>query len=372
MIRLVSASRLRCLSSTGSPTRTRISGRSARSKRGRRRLRGHTCSVPHRPTGMTGAWVAWARRAAPQRPFSSGSKNAGPRGIVPSGRQRHGLAGPQGADGVLQRLARTRRAVDPDAAGHLRQEPDDRGVEDLLLAEEAERAPGLAEHGPDDGGVEVAAVVEHGDHRAASSGCSRCRRCRGGRWPAARGAAAGRVHSCSSRPAILSTPSGRSKWRSGQPFRRARATSRTSALTAVGLPDGVEQRGVVVAVAVGPRAAQVDAGVGGPRPDGLQLAPAPHERAVDLARVGAVGRCPLRGDDGVEAEPFGERRDERRRAGRRHDEQRGRPRGARPSRPGRTAGPSRRARRRPPRRRPARRRPASRPSPWRPGGRSAR
>ena len=34
---------------------------------------------------MTGAPVAWARRAAPQRPFSTGSKNAGPRGIVPSG-----------------------------------------------------------------------------------------------------------------------------------------------------------------------------------------------------------------------------------------------------------------------------------------------
>ena len=85
MIRLVSASRLRYLRSTGSPTRTRITGRSVKSKRGSRRLRGHTRSVPHRPTGMTGAWVAWARRAAPQRPFSSGSKNAGPRGIVPSG-----------------------------------------------------------------------------------------------------------------------------------------------------------------------------------------------------------------------------------------------------------------------------------------------
>ena len=34
---------------------------------------------------MTGARVAAARRAAPQRPRSSVAKNAGPRGMVPSG-----------------------------------------------------------------------------------------------------------------------------------------------------------------------------------------------------------------------------------------------------------------------------------------------
>ena len=52
---------------------------------GSRLERGHTRSVPHSPIGMTGAFVSAASRAAPQRPFSSGSKNAGPRGIVPCG-----------------------------------------------------------------------------------------------------------------------------------------------------------------------------------------------------------------------------------------------------------------------------------------------
>jgi hypothetical protein len=52
---------------------------------GSRLERGQTFSVPHSPTGITGAFVIAASRAAPQRPFSSGSKNAGPRGIVPCG-----------------------------------------------------------------------------------------------------------------------------------------------------------------------------------------------------------------------------------------------------------------------------------------------
>ncbi len=52
---------------------------------GKRALRGQTFSVPQSPTGITGTRVWAARRAAPQRPLSSGSKNAGPRGMVPWG-----------------------------------------------------------------------------------------------------------------------------------------------------------------------------------------------------------------------------------------------------------------------------------------------
>ena len=51
---------------------------------GSRHERGHTFSVPHRPIGMTGARVIAASRAAPQRPFSTGSKNAGPAGSCPA------------------------------------------------------------------------------------------------------------------------------------------------------------------------------------------------------------------------------------------------------------------------------------------------
>ena len=75
--------------------------------------------------------------------------------------------------------------------------------------------------------------------------------------------------------------------------------------------DGVEERAVVVAVAVGVRGAQVDACLGGPAADGLELAPSPDERSIHCARVGAVLRRPPRGDDGVEPQPLGERRDER-------------------------------------------------------------
>ena len=53
---------------------------------GRRAERGHTSSVPHSPTGTTGAAVMAARRAVPDFPLSTGSKKASPRGIVPWGR----------------------------------------------------------------------------------------------------------------------------------------------------------------------------------------------------------------------------------------------------------------------------------------------
>ena len=126
-------------------SRTRIGTGSRRSSRGRRWLRGHTFSVPHSPHGITGACVAWASRAAPQRPFSTGSKNAGPRGIVPSG----AIATASPASST--RMACSSGSFEPDdrltrmPPAIFDQTADDRDVEDLLLAEEAERATGLAE-----------------------------------------------------------------------------------------------------------------------------------------------------------------------------------------------------------------------------------
>ena len=51
--------------------------------------------------------------------------------------------------GLLQRLVGTRAAIDADPAHRRRELTDQRCVEDLLLAEEPERATGGAEHGPD-------------------------------------------------------------------------------------------------------------------------------------------------------------------------------------------------------------------------------
>ena len=54
--------------------------------------RGHTCSVPHTPNGMTGAPVAAAKRAAPVLPRRRGSKNASPPRDRPLGRDDQHLA----------------------------------------------------------------------------------------------------------------------------------------------------------------------------------------------------------------------------------------------------------------------------------------
>ena len=50
---------------------------------GSRAERGHTFSVPQIPIGITGAPLIAASRAAPQRPRSSGSKNARHAGSCP-------------------------------------------------------------------------------------------------------------------------------------------------------------------------------------------------------------------------------------------------------------------------------------------------
>ena len=90
MILLVSATALfrrRPSPATGGPTRTvTVGAPSTLASFGRRAERGQTASVFHRPTGTTAAPVEAASRAAPVLPWSTGSKKACPRGIVPCGR----------------------------------------------------------------------------------------------------------------------------------------------------------------------------------------------------------------------------------------------------------------------------------------------
>ena len=69
-----------------------------------------------------------------------------------------------------------------------------------------------------------------------------------------------------------------------------------------GVPDHGQQPGVEEAVGVRERCAQVDPCILGPFLYRLLLAPPPHERAVDLADVGAVLLRPPGGDDVVEAD----------------------------------------------------------------------
>ncbi len=73
-------------SATGLPSRTdTVGGLHTSLTSGVRDERGHTFSVPHRPTGTTVAPVEAARRAVPVLPRRTGSKKSYPRGIVPCG-----------------------------------------------------------------------------------------------------------------------------------------------------------------------------------------------------------------------------------------------------------------------------------------------
>ena len=99
----------------------------------------HLLGAPDARSGSTGAPVIAASRAAPHRPFSTGSKNAGPRGIVPCGMSATSSPACERRGRRLQRFVATRcprsTRMPPMARGEL---PDDRGVEHLLLAEEAD------------------------------------------------------------------------------------------------------------------------------------------------------------------------------------------------------------------------------------------
>ena len=129
---------------------------------GRRLERGHTFSVPHKPTGMIGASVSWCSRAAPQRPFNTGSKKAGPRGIVPCGARATSSPASRAATAACNGSSDPLARCDPDAPHRRGDVADHGGVEDLLLAEEAHRPPAAGDCDRHRAGIEVAAVV-HGD-----------------------------------------------------------------------------------------------------------------------------------------------------------------------------------------------------------------
>ena len=163
MIRLVSVSGSSYVSSTGGPIRTVTRGRRSGSMRGSRAFLGQTCSVPHRPIGITRALVIAARRATPHRPCSSGSKNAGPRGIVPWGAiittspARNATAA--ASRGSSEPVPRSTRIVTDRPS----ERTEDRRVQHLLLTEAPDRATRPGSHQTGDRGVEVAAVVEGED-----------------------------------------------------------------------------------------------------------------------------------------------------------------------------------------------------------------
>ena len=129
-------------------------------------LRGHTFSVPHNPMGITGAPLICARRAAPHRPFSTGSKKARPRGIVPCGIIATISPASSAASASLRGSSLPGPPLDADAAhgpGHV---ADDGGVEHLLLPQEAHGPTPLGDGEADRGDVEVAAMVGAQDRRA--------------------------------------------------------------------------------------------------------------------------------------------------------------------------------------------------------------
>ena len=87
MIRLVSASALRYFSGTAIADRDRHLRRveDVEHVRQASRPRPHLLGAPQPHRDRPAPCVIAASLAAPHRPFSTGSKNAGPRGIVPSG-----------------------------------------------------------------------------------------------------------------------------------------------------------------------------------------------------------------------------------------------------------------------------------------------
>ena len=107
-----------------------------------------------------------ASRAAPQRPLSFGSKNALPRGMVPCGMIATMSPLASASRSGLQRLVAAGAAVDADAAHRRGDLADHRGVEHLLLAEEAHRPLGPGDGERHRHRVEVAAVVADDDRRS--------------------------------------------------------------------------------------------------------------------------------------------------------------------------------------------------------------
>ncbi len=286
---------------------------------GNRAFRGQTFSVPHRPTGMTGTRVLAARRAAPHRPLSSGSKNAGPRGIVPWGMSGDQLAGGQRVGRGLQRLVGAGPPVDPDAAHGLGDVADDRGVEDLLLAQEAHRPALLGQGHAHDQGVEVAAVVAADEAATARGDVLDALDVEAGEREEL-GPGEGLQHLLGLEAAQLGHA--RAGRRGAGPASAGRRPPRRGGGRG-SPPSGAHRRqqgDVVEAVGVGVGVPQPDAAGLGPGPYGGELARPPHELAVDGPVVAAASSRPYRvAITSSSSSRSAKRRDQVDRRGRGHD-----------------------------------------------------
>ena len=280
MIRSVSSSMFLYLSSTAGPTRTRIVGGFVTfSTFGSRALRGHTFSVPHSPTGITGtprhvreagrAPAALQHRVEERRPARDRALR----------HDRHELAGVERGDRCLQRLVRAGAAVDADAAERLRELTDDGRVEHLLLAEEAHGPARLAR-------TSIAIAVSRSSCGGCAtmiagprSGCARRRRCRSGRTGTSSGRANAMRHLLRLDAEELRDAGGTSRWSVGQ--RRADATStehRGSGLTANGMARPPTAAACRRRCRSRRSSREVDAVLVGPLAHGRELAVGPHER----------------------------------------------------------------------------------------------
>ena len=172
------------------------------------------------------------RRAVPS---ARGRRTARPRDRA-LGHQRHQLARLQRLGRGAERLVGAAPPLDADAAHGPGERADDRRVEHLLLAEEAQRPARLHHRQPHRGGVEVAPVVGDDDRRALAAGSGRRRRCRTGRRGTARAGSAGaRRRAARCRPA-WARPGARRASASASAAAVASTRSRGSGFTAVGWP----------------------------------------------------------------------------------------------------------------------------------------
>ena len=245
-----------------------------------------------------------ASLAAPQRPFSSGSKNAGPRGMVPWGMR----ATSSPASRPRPRRGAARRSRCPARPGcrpwPWRAGPTTGASKTSFLPRKRTGRPRLGDRERHGQGVEVAPVVAHDDAAAVGSGSGRCRRCRSGRRAPARGGRrASAPAAARPRRAAWARPAGTSRCGSGQ--RRSVATGEHAGVGVDdrGVPDRRQQRDVVEAVGVGADSVEVDPVGRRPTPGRPRACPDPTRSGRRWCRRrGRRCRPVAGGDDVVEAE----------------------------------------------------------------------
>ena len=136
---------------------------------GRRDERGQTCSVPHTPTGITGAPVSAASRAAPVLPISVGLEEGLAPRDGPLGHDHHHLTGPQGPHRRGQGVAARRRSrstlIWPNSRASW---PRTGASKTSFLPSARGLRPARMTVSPTATAIEVAAVVGDHDRRAGA------------------------------------------------------------------------------------------------------------------------------------------------------------------------------------------------------------